>query len=85
MQVGVIVGHGVSTVKHPSLVGWKLLLVKLLTPDGKSDGEPVLAIDSLGAGIGARVVVSNDGAAVQQAVGTKKTPLRWMVIGLCDG
>ena len=51
MQVGQVVGHATSTVKHPSLSGWKLLVVKLLAIDGKSDGEPVLAIDSLGAGL----------------------------------
>ena len=84
MQIGHVVGQGTATTKHPSLTGWKLLLVRLFTTDGKDDGEPILAIDALGAGIGARVVISNDGAAVQQAVGTKKTPLRWMVIGLCD-
>lgn len=84
MQLGQVVGHGVSTAKHPSLVGWKLLLVKLLAVDGQSDGEPVLAIDALGAGLGARVVVSNDGASVQKAVGTRNTPLRWMVLGMCD-
>lgn len=84
MQLGHVIGHGIATTKHPSLTGWKLLVVRLLTLEGKDDGEPILAIDSLGAGPGARVVVTNDGAAVQKAVGTKKTPLRWMVIGLCD-
>ncbi len=84
MQIGQIVGHGIATAKHASLTGCRLLLVRLLTADGKDDGEPILAIDALGAGIGAKVIVSNDGAAVQLAVGTKKTPIRWMVIGLCD-
>ena len=41
----------VSTVKHPTIVGWKLLVVKLLTADDRAHGEPVLAIDSLGAGL----------------------------------
>ena len=49
------------------------------------DGEPVLAIDYLGAGAGARVVLTNDGKAVSELVKTKATPLRWMVLGLCDG
>ena len=55
MQIGhVVVGHAVSTVKHPSMHGWRLLLVQLLTADGKEDGEPLLAIDNLGAGVGDR-------------------------------
>ena len=85
MQVAKVVGHGVATVKHPTLAGWRLLLVQPLSSIGTADGEPVLAIDHLGAGLGATVIVSNDGRAVQELVKTKATPLRWMVLGLCDG
>ena len=46
MQLARVVGHGVSTIKHPSMQGWKLLLVQPLTSDGKEDGEPLLAIDN---------------------------------------
>jgi ethanolamine utilization protein EutN len=85
MQIAKVVGHAVATVKHSTVAGWKLLLVQPLSATGSPDGEPVLAIDHLGAGLGARVVVSNDGRAVQELVKTKATPLRWMVLGLCDG
>ena len=79
-----VVGHGVSTVKHPSLHGWRLLLVQMLTPDGKEDGEPILAIDDLGAGAGDRVIVSNDGAGARQLVGARDSPVRWIVLGIQD-
>jgi ethanolamine utilization protein EutN len=85
MQVGVVVGHAVSTVKHASLTGWRLLLVQPMTPDGKEDGEPLLAIDNLGAGSDSRVILSNDGAGARQLVGHKNSPARWMVLGVCDG
>ena len=85
MQLGKVVGHATATVKHPSLNGWKLLLVQLLSATGTPDGEPVLAIDHLGAGLGGTVVLCNDGKAVTELVKTKVTPLRWMVLGLCDG
>ena len=52
MQLGIVVGHAVSTVKHPTLVGWRLLVVQSWTPDGQPDGEPLLAIDRLGCGLG---------------------------------
>ena len=35
MQLAGVVGHGISTVKHPSLQGWRLLVVQPLTPDEK--------------------------------------------------
>ncbi len=84
MQIGIAVGQAVSTVKHPSMEGWKLLIVQLLTAAGKEDGEPILAIDSLGAGTDDRVVMSNDGAGARQLVGHKNSPVRWMVMGICD-
>ena len=42
MQIGRVVGHAVSTVKHPSLQGWRLLLVQPLTPLGKEELELAL-------------------------------------------
>jgi ethanolamine utilization protein EutN len=71
-------------VKHPSLNGWRLLLVQPRTADGKEDGEPLLAVDNLGAGPGSRVILTNDGASARELVGAKNSPVRWMVLGLCD-
>ena len=85
MQIGHVVGHATATVKHASMKGWRLLLVQLLLADGGPDGEPLLVIDHLGAGAGARMMVTNDGAAVREVVGAKDSPIRWMVLGLCDG
>jgi ethanolamine utilization protein EutN len=85
MQIGRVVGHATTTVKHASLKGWRLLLVQPLLASGKEDGEPLLAIDRLGAGPEARVILTNDGAAVREEVGAKNSPIRWMVLGLCDG
>ena len=84
MQIGRVVGHATATVKHPTLKGWKLLLVQLLLANGKEDGEPLLVIDHLGAGAGSLVIATNDGAAVRELVGAKNSPIRWMVLGMCD-
>jgi ethanolamine utilization protein EutN len=84
MQLGRVVGHAVSTVKHPSLLGWKLLLVQPLTASAEAEGEPILALDHLGAGAGDRVLVTNDGAGARELVGAKNSPARWFVMGLAD-
>ena len=84
MQIGRVIGQGVSTVKHPSFVGWRLLVVQSLTADGQADGEPLLAIDNLGAGVGDQVILSNDGASARQLVGVRNSPVRWLVLGVCD-
>ncbi|HEY7327040.1 MAG TPA: EutN/CcmL family microcompartment protein [Gemmataceae bacterium] len=84
MQIGRVVGHAVATTKHASFQGWRLLLVQMLGADCSSDGEPILAIDRLGAGSGDRVIMCNDGAEARAMVGAKNSPARWFVMGLAD-
>jgi ethanolamine utilization protein EutN len=84
MQLGAVVGHAVSSVKHASMHGWRLLIVQILTADGGADGEPILAIDALGSAVGQRVVVSNDGQSARQLVGQKNSPIRWLVLEIAD-
>jgi len=84
MQLARVVGQAVSTVKHSSFQGWKLLLVQLFGVDGKPDGEPLLAIDNIGAGTSDLVIVSNDGSGARAMVGDRNSPARWFVMGIQD-
>ena len=83
MQLGRVIGTATATVKHPTFRGERLLVVQLEGPDGKPDGEPVLAFDRLGAGRGDAVLVTTDGIALQEQLG-RTTPGRWSVMGLPD-
>ena len=85
MQAGIVVGTATSTVKHPSMHGWKLLVVQFYGVDGRTpDGDPVLAVDSLGAGSGQRVILSSDGKAARSLLASETTPVRWSVVGIED-
>jgi ethanolamine utilization protein EutN len=84
MQLGKVVGHATSTVKHRTLNGWRMLVVQMLTSEDKPDGEPVLAIDHLGAAMGARVIATTDALLVRELVGVKNSPIRWSIMGLAD-
>ena len=85
MQLGKVIGTATSTVKHRSMDGCKLLVVQLLAVDGASaDGEPVLAVDSLGAGRGDTVLLSSDGQATKELLKSDTTPVRWSVQGIPD-
>ena len=84
MQLASVVGHATATVKHASMTGWRLLVAQPLASDGKPDGEPQLAVDSLGAGVGHRVLICNDGAGTRLLLGHKNSPVRWFVMGICD-
>jgi ethanolamine utilization protein EutN len=83
MQLGLVIGTATSTVKHESLQGERILVVQLQTRDGGPDGEPVLAIDRLGAGRGDRVLLTNDGGIMQELLG-RNTPARWSVMAIPD-
>ena len=56
MRLGKVVGTVVATQKDPKLVGWKLLVVRELNVDGTPTNTFVVAIDTVGAGIGETVL-----------------------------
>jgi ethanolamine utilization protein EutN len=86
MLTGRVLGAATATVKHPSMSGWKLLLVQPLLSDGRTpDGDPLLAVDALSAGAGDRVIVSSDGLGTREMLGSQTTPVRWSVMGIVDG
>lgn len=85
MQLARVIGNATATVRHPSMQGWKLLIVQALAPDGRSpDGDPVLAVDNLGAGFGEIVIISSDGRGTRELLKCETTPVRWAVLGIPD-
>jgi len=86
VNLGLVVGTATATRKHASMNGVKLLVVQMLMTDEKTpDGDPVLAVDQLGAGRGERVLISSDGAFTRKLLGNDATPVRWSVIGIPNG
>ena len=84
MLIGMVEGNAVSTIKHRSLLGWKLLVVQPVDFEGRPDGDPLLALDMIGAGRGTKVVISNDGKGTREMVGDTNSPARWAVVGIVD-
>jgi ethanolamine utilization protein EutN len=84
MLMGIVEGNVVTTIKHKSMKGWRLLIVQPLGADGQADGDPVMAIDSLGAGHGSKIIISNDGKGTRELVGDSSSPIRWSVTGIVD-
>jgi ethanolamine utilization protein EutN len=84
MLLARVEGNVIATRKHPSLEGWRLVICQPINRAGEAHAAPLVAIDFLGAGKRQRVIISSDGAAARQAVGDRKSPVRWMIIGLLD-
>lgn len=84
MNVACVIGSATATVKHPSLVGWRMLIVRLLDAAGNGEGDPLVAIDDLGSRRGDRVMLTSDGNAVAEMIGRNDSPVRWAVLGIVD-
>lgn len=57
MQLARVIGDVVATQKDPNLSGITLLIVQPLTADRRPAGRPIVAVDSVGAGVGEEVFV----------------------------
>ena len=85
MYLGRVVGSATSTVKHPSMEGAKLLLVMALQADGRTpEGDPILVVDTLGAGKGETVIITSDGIGTREILHDPRSPVRWSVLGIPD-
>ena len=84
MLLGRVIGNVVATVKNPKLEGAKLLLVQPVDLDGRDKGAAVLAIDSVDAGVGDRVLLTLDGKSAMQALGRGLAAVDAAVLGVVD-
>ena len=84
MLLGRVIGTLVATQKHRKLEGAKLLLVQPLTLDDAPRGTPVLTIDSVGAGVGEKVLIVIEGRAAGEALRRKAAPVDAAIIGIVD-
>ena len=60
MQSALIIGRATATVKHPSMVGQKLLICQPLGANGQVDGDPLIVTDTEGCTSGDHVFISSD-------------------------
>ena len=84
MLIARVLGNVVSTQKNRKLEGTKLLLVQPLDLDGAPRGATVIAVDSVDAGVGDRVLLVLDGKAAMTALDRGLAAVDAAVIGVID-
>lgn len=82
MLKGIVVGHIVSTRKQETLVGSKFLEVNLIE-NGKETDKYIIAVDSVGAGIGETVLITT-GSPARLALREQNAPVDAVVVGIVD-
>ena len=84
MQLAKVVGRATATVKHPSMNGWRLLIIQPLDLQKGPDGDPQIAICTMGSAIGDEVMVTADGSTIRDMMKVENSPVRFAVIGQID-
>ncbi len=82
MLKGIIRGNIVSTRKQEALVGSKFMEVQL-EKNGELTNEYIIAIDSVGAGIGERVLITT-GSSARLALNNTSAPTDAVIVGIVD-
>jgi len=83
MQLARVVGTVVATRKDPRLEGKKLLVVRTITPDGRDDGNYLVAVDTVDAGFRETVLIVQ-GSSARMAAECKDRPVDTAIIGVVD-
>ena len=83
MLLAKVVGTVVATRKDERLVSNKLLVARLVDPSGKPDGNYLVAVDTVDAGVGETVLVVS-GSSARMAAGLKDCPVDAAIVGIVD-
>jgi microcompartment protein CcmK/EutM len=83
MQLARVIGTVVATVKNDSLEGRTLLVVQTLNKDLEPNGGPMIAVDSVGAGVG-ELVFWCRGKEASFPFKREDTPTDCTIIGIVD-
>lgn len=83
MQMGMVIGQVVATRKDEKLVGSKLLITQPIDIDGKLTGQPIVAVDTVGAGVGERVIFVV-GSMASRALPHREAPVDAAIVGIID-
>jgi len=86
MFIAKVIGNVVSTQKNAKFLGMKLLVVQpYIVKDARlqASGSSVVAVDSVGAGVG-ECVLFTQGSSARLTPTTKDTPVDAVIVGIVD-
>lgn len=83
MRIALVIGSTISTIKDEVIRGRKLLIVRNADTEGNVTGEPYIAVDTVSAGTGDLVMVT-DGSSARYTNQTTNAPVDAVIVGVID-
>ncbi|MDP4173163.1 MAG: EutN/CcmL family microcompartment protein [Bacteroidota bacterium] len=83
MILGKVIGTVWSTRKDENLVGAKFLIIRELNLDYSEKEHFLVAVDSVGAGVG-EIVLAASGSSARQTAFTKNKPIDAVIMAIVD-
>jgi len=83
MRIAKVTGSIVSTQKHETLIGKKLMIVEIVGSDGKARSHEEVACDTVGAGIGEYVLVTK-GRSANTAFESEANVIDLAIVAIID-
>ena len=84
MRLCRVLGNCVSTEKHPTYLGRKLMVVQPVDELGAAQGDSFLAVDRVQAGEGDLVLVNSEGNGARQLIPIEQLPIRSLILAIVD-
>ena len=84
MILGKVIGNVVSTIKLPVYQGYKILIVQPVNNKEEPQGEIILALDTVQAGVGDTVLVVDEGNSSRLIMNNSTALVRTMIVGIVD-
>jgi len=84
MIIGRVIGTITSTINHPFYDAKKLLVVERTDAAGAPLPDYLIAVDTVGAGPGERVLVLDEGNGARQVFASSDAPVRSVIVGIID-
>ena len=85
MNFGTVIGTIWATQRHPTTERLSLRIVRPEDAEGNDAGDPLVAVDTMSAGVGERVFYVTAREAVIAIAGVEEAPIDAAIVGIVEG